>query len=143
MIFNFRLYLQEKLTAKFPKYAKKIFFWPIWPNLGAKHKNKCHWTNFFKKTNEWISSNNGFRRMHSHTDGQAWVYKTFSAKAGVPKKKNKINKTKTKKLTKNLMKVIGEKKLRALMILMLKLQKRPSFLPTYNWPLNFLTPLFN
>ena len=30
------------------------------------------------------------------------------------------------------MKVIGEKKLRALMILMLKLQKRPSFLSTYD-----------
>ena len=27
---------------------------------------------------------------HAHTDGQTWVYKTFSAKAGVPKKINKI-----------------------------------------------------
>ena len=66
---------------------------------------------------------------HTQTDKHEFI-RPFRLKPGF-QKKNK-NKTKTKKLTKNLMKVIGEKKLRALMILMLKLQKRPSFLPTYD-----------
>ena len=65
---------------------------------------------------------------HTQTDKHEFI-RPFRLKPGFQKKKNK---TKTKKLTKNLMKVIGEKKLRALMILMLKLQKRPSFLPTYD-----------
>ena len=89
MIFNFRLYLQEKLTAKFPKYAKKFFFRPSGPIWGQSIRISAIEPIFLKKLMS------GFQVTmvsdgctHTQTDKHEFI-RPFRLKPGFQKKKIK------------------------------------------------------